>query len=316
MTAPVVHGDVTPLWMQPTTASGDPAQICYGGMDYRALIAAIFPTAGVLGTPDWAISAAGGPLLNIAVGKAVVAGTSALSMYSYLCSNRAIKQIQPPGPPNTNNRYDLICLTAHDGQVLGDHLYEWQVPCISGSEAASPSVPALPKDSIPLAAVIRRPGASTIAAADITDLRTLALLPTQPKSKTYWKSESTANSGNFTTTEAKDATVPNLVVDVLVAGTYRIMAVAICQSSAASRVYMRVRDGGSASPVVASTLLAYAQQYVTAGSNGNTTLTLLADISLGVGRHTLGLFGNTSAGTGVFVGSSTARKQLSVYQVA
>jgi hypothetical protein len=316
MTAPVVHGDVIPLWMQPTTASGEPAQICYGAMDYRQMIAAIFPTPGVVGVSDWGISAGGGAILNIAVGNAVVAGNSAASMYSYLCVNRAIKTTQPPGPPNTQNRYDLIVLTAHDGQVLGDHIYEWQVQCISGSEAASPSIPATPKDSINLAAVLRKPGAATIAAADITDLRKLALLPTQPKSRVYWKSESTANSPTFTTAEKKDTTVPDLVVDVLVAGTYRIMATAIIQNTAAGRTYMRVRDGGSSSPAVASTLLAYAQGYTVAGSGGNNTLVLLSDLSLSVGRHILGLFANTSVGTGTLTASTTARKQLSVYQVA
>src|SRR4249920_2690569 len=168
MTAPVVvHGDKTPLWMQPTAAPGDPAQICYGSSDYRQIIAAIFPTPGVLGTPDWAISAAGGAILNIAIGTAVVAGTSAAEQRSYLCRNASIKPIQPPGPPNTQNRYDLLCLTAHDGQIIGDHLYEWQVQCISGTEASSPAVPALPKDSISLATVLRKPGAATIASTDI-----------------------------------------------------------------------------------------------------------------------------------------------------
>ena len=300
--------------MQPTTDPSDPPQICYGAADYRMMAAAIFPGAGVLAVGDWAITSQSSAILNIAAGTACVAGTSATEQHSYICRNPTVKTIQPPGPPATNNRYDLICLTAHDGQVLGDHVYEWQVQCISGTQSASPSLPALPADSISLAGILRKPGQANILPADITDLRALATLPTQPKSTVYWKSESTANSANFSTTEVKDATVPNLTIQVTSAtAIYRVRLITNVQHSVAGRVMARIRDGGGAAPVVASTAIGLGQTYVGVGANNAGQIIIEQDLTLTVGTHTFGVFGQTSqAGNGVLLGSGTARKQLTV----
>jgi hypothetical protein len=312
MTAPVVHGDVTPLYMQPTTDVADPPQICYGAADYRMMATAIFPGAGILATGDWKISSNSSAILNIAVGTACVAGTSAAEQHSYICRNPAVKTIQPPGPPSANNRYDLICLTAHDGQILGDHIYEWQVQCLSGTEAASPSVPALPKDSISLAACLRRPAQANILAADITDLRSLAALPTQPKSSKYWKVESTTNSNNFSTTEARDTTIAFMTLTVTDATVvYRLRFIGVAQNSVAGRIVARIRDGGTGNPTISSTALAAGQAYVGAGGNNNSSIVVEQDMTLSVGTHTLGVFGQaTQAGNGVLVGSASSRKQL------
>jgi hypothetical protein len=313
MTTPIVHGDLVPLYMQPTTDPNDPAQICYGAADYRLLASAVFPGSGVLGTSDWQITSNSSAIVNIGVGTAAVAGTSAVEQRTYICRNTNVKTIQPPGPPSANNRYDLICLTAHDGQVLLDHLYEWQVQCLSGAEAASPTVPALPKDSIALAAIIRRPGQANILPADITDLRSLATLPVQPKSQTYWKSESVANSANFSTTEIRDATQPFLALTVTDATkVYRIRYNGLVQNSVAGKVNVRIRDsGGTANPGTGSTQIAQGQMYVGAGANNNAMLSFFQDMTLSVGVHTLGVFCiATQAGTAVVVGNASQRKQL------
>jgi hypothetical protein len=312
MTAPVVHGDITPLYMQPTSDPADPAQICYGASDYRLLASAIFPGAGIVSAADWQITSSSSAILNIATGTACVTGTSAAEQHSYICRNAVVKTIQPPGPPATNNRYDLICLTAHDGQVVGDHVYEWQVQCLSGAEAASPSVPALPKDSIALAACLRRPAQANILAADITDLRTLAALPSQAGSTKYQKVESTTSSSNFSTTEARDTTMPYMTLVVQDASkVYRLRFIGVAQNSVAGRIIARIRDGGSGNPTISSAVLAAGQAYVGAGANNNSSIVVEQDMTLPVGTHTLGIFGQASqAGNGVLVGSATSRKQL------
>jgi hypothetical protein len=312
MTAPVIHGDIMPLYMQPTTDPSDPPQICYGAADYRLMAMAIFPGAGVLAAADWQISSSSSAILNIAVGTACVAGTSAAEQHSYICRNAVVKTIQPPGPPATNNRYDLICLTAHDGQIVGDHVYEWQVQCLSGAEAASPAVPALPKDSIALAACLRRPAQANILAADITDLRTLAALPSQAASTKYQKVESTTNSSNFSTTEARDTTMPYMTVTVTDATKmYRVRFIGVAQNSVAGRIMARIRDGGNGNPTTASTAIAAGQAYVGAGANNNSSIVVEQDLQLSAGTHTLGVFGQASqAGNGVLVGSASSRKQL------
>jgi hypothetical protein len=313
MTAPVIHGDVTPIYLQPTTDPLDPAQICYGAADYRLLIATIFPSPGVMSLNDWTISSSSSAIVNVGVGTAVVAGTTAAEQRSYLARNPTVKTIQPPGAPTSANRYDALYLVIKDGQINGDHLYEWQVQCLSGSEAASPSVPARPKDAIPLAAILRKPGAANIMATDITDTRSVALLPSQPQSQKYWKTESTSNTPTFKTTETKDATVPNLSLNVLNATTiYRIGFVGVVQGSVAERIISRIRDGGTAAPVVASTLLAANDCNVGAGAAGQSSINFYRDMTFAVGVHTLGLFNSvySGSGTGTAVGTTTQRKQL------
>jgi hypothetical protein len=314
MTSPIIHGDVIPLFMQPTTDPSDPPQICYGAADYRMLASAVFPGAGIIGVNDFQVSSNGTAILNVGIGTAMVAGTSAAEQHTYLCRNPTVKTIQPPGPPTTNNRYDLLCLTAHDGQIIGDHIYEWQVQCISGTQSASPTVPALPKDSIALAAALRYPGQANILVADLTDLRALAALPTQPKSQTYWKSESTANSANFSTVEARDATINYLKITVTnAAAIYRIRFIGVAQNSVAGRVLAKVRDGGSGNPTTVSAVVAQNYAYVGAGGNNNSGIFASHDTTLSVGTHIFGVFGQTSqAGNGVLVGAASPPKQLTV----
>jgi hypothetical protein len=299
MTTPVVHGDLTPLYMQP--AASDP-QICYGAADFRLLVASVFPSPGVLSLSDWTIAAVGSAILNVGIGTGIVAGTSASEQRSYICRNATAKTIQPPGPPASANRYDLICLTAHDGQITGDHLYEWQVQCLSGAESATPSVPTLPNDSIPLAAILRKPAAVNMAAADLTDLRKVALLPTQPQSQKYWRVNSAATSPAFTTTEVKDSSFPNLTLVVTNANAvYRIVCVSNVQSGhALNQNSIFIRDGGTVAPIITSAMVASAAGAGgLAGSAGSETLVAMIERTFTVGTHILGVFGKVTAGTSI-----------------
>jgi len=296
MTEPITHGDIVPLWMQPAT--GDP-EICYGATDYRTVISSIFTTPGVITLNDWKVTADGSSILNIGVGTAVVAGTTATEQHSYLCRNAEPKTIQPPGPPSAANRYDLIVLTAHDGQVLLDSLYEWQVQCLSGAESATPVVPTLPNDSIPLAIVLRKPAAANIAIADLTDARKIALLPTQPVNQKYWQSVSTSTSPAFTTTEVRDTTMPILKFTVTDANAiYRITAVSNIQSGRANNLCtLYVRDGKGATPNNTSPALAGASvNSAVAGAAGNQTAVAIRETKLSLGVHTLGLSGRILSG--------------------
>lgn len=319
MTSPiVVHGDIIPLYMQPTTAVGDPAQICYGGADYRRMLAMVFPSPGVLSLNDWTVSSNSSGILNVGAGSAAVAGTSAAEQGSYLCRNALVKTIQPPGPPATSNRYDLICLTAHDGQIIGDHIYEWQVQCLSGAEAATPIIPTLPADSIALAAVLRKPAAANIMAADISDARSIALLPNQPQSQKYWQSSSAANSGAFTTVEQKDATIGSIVLNVTNAATvYRVKFYSNLQVGIANnQVTAYVRDGGASVPTTTSPIVATgARVNNVAGGPGIQTLSAERDVTFSVGVHTLGVSGKLTSGTNsscYFIVPTSGQKQLTV----
>jgi hypothetical protein len=301
--------------MQPGTDAADPATICYGASDYRQLIAAVFQSPGVLGSGDWQITSSNTAAVNIGIGSAVVAGTSAAEQRSYLCRNAAIKAIQPPGPPNTNNRYDLICLTAHDGQILGDHLYEWQIQCLSGAEATSPTVPALPKDSIALAAILRKPATANIASGDISDLRAFALLPTQPQNLRYWKVEATSAGTSVSAAAPKIDNLPFLKLNVTDATKiYRVMFIgAFFVAANGSAGIAAIKDGGANNPVLASTSIATVYGPGTTGTNQTKTVSLFVDMTFSVGTHTLGLWTSINGGgSGHCDGATAFKKQLAV----
>jgi hypothetical protein len=177
MTAPVtINGDTNVLFFQPTNDPADPAQICNTASDFRSLISAMYQgRGGVITINDLAVSATSpaSTNVNISAGTGIVPGTTATNQESYMVNNNNIKVLSPPGPPQNANRYDLIVLAVLDGQINGNHLYEWQIQCLSGSESANPSIPAVPNDAIPLANIIRRPGQANINAADITSMRTV-----------------------------------------------------------------------------------------------------------------------------------------------
>lgn len=124
-----------------------------------------------------------------------------------------------------------------------------------------------------------------------------------------------------TTTELKDGGVGDLTVTVTDATAwYQIKYIARVQSTVANDVIdLHIRDGGSSSPTIASTLIAAGSQPVPAVAGaGATNLTVESYVQFTVGTHILAGFYTRTAGTGsVSVAQATgAQRVLSVAQVS
>jgi hypothetical protein len=147
--------------------------------------------------------------------------------------------------------------------------------------------------------IIRRPAGINIVAADLTDVRSIALLPSQPQSQKYWHSVSSANSAAFTTTEVKDATIPNVAFSVTnAAAIYRVSAFVDVQSGRINNLHaVYIRDGGAVAPVITSAAIAGGQSISPViGAGGAVSLHVVRETNLPVGQHTLGVFGKVIAG--------------------
>jgi hypothetical protein len=186
---------------------------------------------------------------------------------------------------------------------------------LSGAEATSPTVPALPKDSIALAAIIRKPATANIASGDISDLRAFALLPTQPQNLRYWKTEATSAGVSVSSAAPKIDNLPFLKLNVTDATKiYRVMFIGsfFVASSGASGI-VAIKDGGANNPVNASPSVATATGPSASAANQTKIVSLFVDMTFSVGTHTLGLYCSISgAGSGHCDGSATAKKQLAV----
>jgi hypothetical protein len=167
---PIVYGAAPPVWMQP--APGD-AQICYSAQNFRSLIGAVFTSPGVINNGDFNVTQNGNgdPTCNVAIGTAVIAGTTIANQGSYLVYNPAAVNVQPPSQPVTYQRYDIICLVIEDGQITNTHNYRWSIQAIAGQEAATPVIPATPNDAILLATILRSVGGVNIITSMITNVQ-------------------------------------------------------------------------------------------------------------------------------------------------
>jgi hypothetical protein len=165
-TGPIVYGGTQPLWMQP--APGD-APICYTAQDYRFMLSMMYPAAGVVTDGAFAVTQHGNGdnTVDVAGGPAVLPGNTVSNQGNYFLFSPATINIQPPGPPITYPRYDVVILGIEDGQVTSTGEYRWYVQVVSGDEAATPLMPALPNDCLQLGVITRQPGVINIVQSDI-----------------------------------------------------------------------------------------------------------------------------------------------------
>jgi hypothetical protein len=84
--------------------------------------------------------------------------------------NTAVQNVTVANADPTNPRLDLIVARVEDSGV-GDGATRAQIQVITGAPAASPVIPALPAGAVPLASARVNALATTITAAQLTDLR-------------------------------------------------------------------------------------------------------------------------------------------------
>jgi len=146
----------------------------------RTVVDLIF-TEGVVdpGGGDFAVIETSPQSLSVGVGigRAVIQGDDETRQGKYLIVNDAVLNVPITAAPTApNDRIDLIVLRVND-PVAGSTRTPpnvAEVVAILGTPSVTPVAPALPATAIPLAEVYVASGATFIATADITDLRTPA----------------------------------------------------------------------------------------------------------------------------------------------
>ena len=77
--------------------------------------------------------------------------------------------------PTSNTRIDLVCVTVRDAAYAGSS-NDCILQVVTGTAAASPTVPTLPASSLSLATILVGTNVTSIVNANITDTRTYAAL--------------------------------------------------------------------------------------------------------------------------------------------
>lgn len=122
------------------------------------------------GTPDMSV--------DVAAGRAYVAGTEATYQGHYFAENRGSSNVAVAASDPTNPRIDLVVLRVRDSAYSGG-TDTVTIEVVTGTPAGSPVAPTLPDNSLLLATVDVAALASSIVDADITGERVRA--GTQPR---------------------------------------------------------------------------------------------------------------------------------------
>ena len=138
----------------------------------RLTTQALYATTGIVGATSLAVTQNGTPNMsvNIAAGWAAILGTTQTNMGVYVAYNDASTNAAIATAPSVNTRIDLICLTVSDAYYTGS-TNTVAVNVVTGTAAASPTVPATPANSIALAQIAVGTNVTSILTANITDLR-------------------------------------------------------------------------------------------------------------------------------------------------
>ena len=157
-----------PTWTQNGT---------YTAEQDRRLIGAIVRTEGVANSSSMVPTAVTNTRqVSISAGGAYINGDYAQSGAGgggmYFSYNDGAHEVALP-VSGTIARYDLIVLRVYDSAVSGS-INEARFEVVTGTPAASPRIPSVPRSAIAIAAVKVNPGTTKIQASDISDQRTIA----------------------------------------------------------------------------------------------------------------------------------------------
>ena len=159
-----------PLWQQGLTY---PAQLD------RQFIEDVFDVEGVIrpAAGGLLVSArAAGPnrSIDVAPGRAVIAGDDQALQGSYRILSTAVENLPIGADPGTNSRIDLVVARIRDAAVTGT-ASDWVLEVLPGPVASTPVAPAVPITAIALAQVLVVAGDLSVVGAKITDRRVAAL---------------------------------------------------------------------------------------------------------------------------------------------
>ncbi len=135
----------------------------------------LWGTSGIIRANDLIVSASSPAAMTVSVGTgwAAIVGNYQSNMGTYMVYNDAATTVAIAAADPTNPRIDLVCVTVYDSAYTGS-LNTVSFNVVTGTPAASPSVPSTPVNSIALARVAVAAGATTIVAGNITSVRVRA----------------------------------------------------------------------------------------------------------------------------------------------
>lgn len=141
--------------------------------DVRRFLGSL-PMPGVVTLGDLAVTEKSGTpnmSVDVAGGRAFIAGTEATYQGTYMVENRGAANLAVAAADPTNARKDLVVARVKDAAYSGA-TNAWELAVVTGTPAPSPSEPAVPANSLVLALVTVAAGTTSITNANITDRRT------------------------------------------------------------------------------------------------------------------------------------------------
>jgi len=200
-----------PSWLQNGSHSAE---------NDRLTTQAIWKTSGVINSNDYTITQNGTPnmTVNAASGWAAIVGNYQANMGTYIAYNDAPTNLTIATASTLNPRIDLICITVSDAYYTGaTNTVAFNV--VTGTPAASPTVPSTPTNSLALAQIAVGTSVTSILTANITNYNTLA-------TSTILSSTGSYTVGNLTSTGTISQTgtnsvgsLPDAILD-LIMGAY------------------------------------------------------------------------------------------------
>lgn len=143
----------------------------YSGKEFRFLVAAMYPTPGVVS--GFGVTAQGSPntTVQVAAGNMIVAATAAGEFGSYQIYNDATLNSGSFTATTTNPRWDYLILRITAGVGA--------LQIVQGTPSGSPVAPTITGDNFQALALIKMPASTTnITGGMITDARSLAEVAT------------------------------------------------------------------------------------------------------------------------------------------
>jgi hypothetical protein len=220
----------------------------------RRLIGALWPgpaSAGCAVTPATAMT------VNIAIGQ--VAVPSQNNTGSTLCSSDATDQVTLTAANGTNPRIDVV--TCHprgndlDGGGNNDFIFDF----VTGTPAASPTVPATPAGQVALAQILVPAQSASISGGNITDVRPGGLaipagaaLPAQAAGQvnvTFPGGNAVSGNSTVTFPAGRFTTAPTVMATTLSTASVWPSVFTVSNTSFTTRAYGATTVGATTLPI-------------------------------------------------------------------
>jgi hypothetical protein len=219
----------------------------------RAALSANITTGGVYQPGDFAVAQVGaGTTMQVQIGACTQGGGAVVlgqdtHQGAYFAYSDAIVTLPIAAADPTNPRIDVVILRIYDDEITPGTGFSTALEIVRGTPAASPAVPALPRDCIALAQVRVNVGQTGITTAAITDVRRSAL--TKPWGVAWGEQlyySTPAGVSGIGSTPVTLLTTPAFTAITNRVYVFEFYCGAIIQNGAAGQIKVQFTDNGGA----------------------------------------------------------------------